>query len=273
MSIIIPVLLVVEYLSFLIYDIFRNRGRYDKLFVIRMMAGGTGAVLALLEMLLSEPFEPCNLLIDVTAAAEMLVTYPCSYEKPSLSFRTALLLDGAVAVSFLVSLIVPSGSLSFKLERLFWSYVVIMVIFTFYFAATAVRRFNGIRMFFRNSAVWHNVEDYSRFIYSMLFLSLGIWSLCAVIVPGDAGNAMAFLTVAVFMVLYAILYLRGLTGRTYVLNPDTERKIKDVLHRQGGGGQEDEQPLRQGDDVHEREEAVPRPVLLHGRHGRASVLQ
>ena len=195
MSIIIPVLLIVEYLSFLLYDISVNRGRLDKHFAIRVMAGGTGTVITFLELLLSEPLEPCNLLVDATAAAEILVTYPCSYEKPSLSFRTALLLDGAVALSFIVSMVVPSGCRSFRLERIFWSYMVIMVIFSFYFVATAVKRFNGIRMFFRNAAVWHNVEDYSRFIYSMLFLSLGVWSLCALIVPGDAGSVMLYLTI------------------------------------------------------------------------------
>ena len=229
MSIVIPVLLIVEYLSFLFYDIIMNRGRYDRHFAIRVMAGCTGIIITTMDAILSIPFEPCNFLVDLTAATEILMIYPCSYEKPVLSFRSALLLDSAIVLSIVITLAIPSGGHSFRCERMFWSYVVIMTVFIFYFVATAVRRFSGIRMFFRNSAVWHNVEDYSRFIYSIIFLSLGILSLCAILVPGDTGIVMVFFSILLFMVLYSVLYMRGLTGRTYVLNQETERKIKDII--------------------------------------------
>lgn len=40
---------------------------------------------------------------------------------------------------------------------------------------------------------------------------------------------MAVSSLLSYMVLYAILYMRDMTGRTFVLNQDTERKIKEII--------------------------------------------
>ena len=60
-------------------------------------------------------------------------------------------------------------------------------------------------------------------------MGLGIYSLCSVLLPGDAGEIMTYTSLAFFMVLYAVLYLRDMTGRTYVLNQGTEEKVKEII--------------------------------------------
>ena len=40
---------------------------------------------------------------------------------------------------------------------------------------------------------------------------------------------MTYTSLAFFMVLYAVLYLRDMTGRTYVLNQGTEEKVKEII--------------------------------------------
>lgn len=98
-----------------------------------------------------------------------------------------------------------------------------------YFLYIAYRRFSGIRAMFRNTAVWHNVEEYSRFLYSIAFMVAGMIFLCA---GTSAGHLKGFLTAVsavMYLALYAILYLRAMTGRTYVINRATEKRIKDII--------------------------------------------
>lgn len=229
MSTVVAFFLIVEYLSFLFYDFYKNRSRRNRQMVIRMLAGLTGALLVVLEVVRRGPVETRYLVLDITVVVEILLFYPCSFEKPGFSLCATLLLEIALVISFVFSLFVPSGKVSFRSERIFFSYIVVLVVFSFYFSAVAAKRFSGIRLFFRNSAVWHNLEDYSRFIYSLVFMGLGIYSLCSVLLPGDAGEIMTYTSLAFFMVLYAVLYLRDMTGRTYVLNQGTEEKVKEII--------------------------------------------
>lgn len=229
MSKIIALSLIVEFLAFLIYDFFKSGSRDARHFAIRTMAGATGVTLIALEFLIPDDISISYLLLDMMAVVEILLLYPCSFEKPSLSLLATLIIVGAVALSFVFSLIVPSSILSFRAERIFFSYVVMLVVFNLYFMSVASRRMGGIRMFFRSSAVWHNLEDYSRFVYSHVFLCLALYSVCAVLLPGDAGIIMTVSCVVLFMVLYGILYLRDMTGRTLILKPDAEKKVKEII--------------------------------------------
>ncbi|MBR5660872.1 MAG: AraC family transcriptional regulator [Bacteroidales bacterium] len=197
--------------------------------VIRLLAGLTGMSLVVLEILRQGPVEIRYLVLDITAVVEILLLFPCSFEKPGFSLSATLLLEIALVISFVFSLFVPAGNVVFRSERIFYSYIVVLVVFSSYFSIVAAKRFSGIRLFFRNSAVWHNLEDYSRFIYSLIFMGLGMYSLCAVLLPGDAGEVMTFTSLFLFMILYAILYLRDMTGRTYVLNQSTEHKVKEII--------------------------------------------
>ena len=229
MSIIIAFSLIVEFLSFLFYDFTKSRTRDIRHFAIRAMAGCTGLALVALEIIMPGPTNMRYLLLDIMAVVEILLLYPCSIERISLSMVTSILIVLAVALSFIFSLVVPSGILSFRSERIFFSYVIMLVVFNVYFMSTAYKRLGGIRMFFRNAAVWHNLEDYSRFVYSHGFLCLALYSICAVLLPGDAGEIMTFSCVALFMILYGILYLRDMTGRTMMLNQGAEKRVKEII--------------------------------------------
>jgi len=229
MPIIISLILIVEYLSFLFYDFFKNRSRGGVYLALRLMAGITGIALIILELSREAPAELKYLVLDITATVEILLFYPCSFEKPSVSLKAAAMVDAVVILNYLYSSLPFSGDFPFRSARIFYSYLTILAIFILYFSLVVSKRFKGIRMFFRNTAVWHNLEDYSRFLYSLVFLSLGIYSLCAVLLPGTAGEVMSLTSVAFLMILYAILYLRDMSGRTYVLNEEVERKIKDII--------------------------------------------
>ena len=229
MSIIIAVSLIVEYVFFFFYDFNKSRSHSSIHLAIRMMAGVTGVTLVIMEMLGEYPPEPRYLVLDIMAAVEILLLYPCSFERADKSLWAVIALDGAVAISFVFSLFVSSRSLSFRSEREFFSYLVILTVLSAHYVSVVSRRLGGIRMFFRNAAVWHNLEDYSRFIYSMVFLALVGLSLCSDILPGDAGEVMECACVVLFMLLYAILYLKVFTGRTLLLPEMTEKKVKDII--------------------------------------------
>ena len=56
--------LIVEYLSFLFYDFYKNRSRRNRQMVIRMLAGLTGALLVVLEVVRQGPVEIRYLVLD-----------------------------------------------------------------------------------------------------------------------------------------------------------------------------------------------------------------
>ena len=229
MATIISILLIAELSFFILFDLLKFGGHAPAHRKIRLVAGATGILLVLLELLLPLPCEPDHLVVDMMIATEILMVFPCSFEKPSLAVKAALAINAFGVLSFLAFAFMPSGHWVFRAQRTVWSYLLILSSFVLYFGVVAVRRFNGIRLFFRNWAVWHTVEDYTRFLYALAFLGLGIYSLCSVSVPGNAGLVMTVGADFMFMGLYAVLYLRALTGRTYVLAVETEDRIKDII--------------------------------------------
>ncbi|MBR4755640.1 MAG: AraC family transcriptional regulator [Bacteroidales bacterium] len=229
MTTIIAVSVIVELSAFLLYDSFRNRGNGSLRLAIRLAAGIAGIILVLIELLQGGKSGTDILLMDMMVATEMLLMYPCSYEKPSFPLKTELA-AGIIAVFYSAGFpFLFPGSPLFRSQRMVLTFIYVMAVFTFHHSAVACRRLRGIRLFFRNSAVWHSIEDYARFLYSMAFVCLGTVSSCAMTVPGDAGLVMTVVCTSSFMALYALLYLRALTGRTLVVDPRTEDRIKDII--------------------------------------------
>ena len=150
LSIVITVLLVGELLLFMVYDFIKNRARRSGHFLIRLLAGGLGIGLILLEVLSDDATQTRYLTLDIMAAVELLLLYPCSFEKTGLSLLVGVLLLVAVIISVIFSLVLSPGSLSFRFERVFFSYLILLLLLSGYYAASISRRFSGIRMFFRN---------------------------------------------------------------------------------------------------------------------------
>lgn len=226
---IIAILVITELLAFLCYDSFRNRGNLSGRLAVRLAAGITGTVLILLEFLAGGECTVDGLMTDMVVVTELLLMYPCSFEKSSLALRTVLSACGLALCCLLGFSILPFGLSLFRSQRQVLTYMLVLTVFGVYLSANSWRRFRGIRLFFRNSAVWYGIEDYARFLYSSAFLCLAAFSACSVSVPGNAGIAVRVACIVLYMALYALLYLRALTGRTFVVGPRTEDRIKDII--------------------------------------------
>lgn len=229
MPTIVASFLLTELAFFLVYDLVKSRRSMSPKLKIRITAGMAGMLLVTMEVMV---FRPCGLnclVADMMLVNGIMVMTPCSFEKPSYAFCAAVIAGAAAVVSNILTGFLPSGSMSFRLQRVVLSYSILIVTLTWYYAAVALRRFKGIRLFFRNIAVWHNIEDYSRFLFLSAYLCLGIMSLCSMSVPGNAGTVLGLITIVLLMVLYAVLFLRSVTGRTFVLDPDTETRVKDII--------------------------------------------
>ena len=221
--------LLMELSFFLVRDLARNHDRRSARLFIRLAAGTAGTVMVLLELLLGRPCQIISLNSDILIAAGILAMYPCSFEKPSLSLKTAVLSSCAGIVLLLVFRFIPPGHNSFRAQRAVITLVVAVAVFIFHYVASAIRRFKGFRLFFRNAAVWYGVEEYSRFLYALAYLCLGMMPLCAYLVPGDAGQVLEAVCSFAFMALYAVLYLKAETGRTFILGEGAEMRIKDII--------------------------------------------
>ena len=229
MQTIAALFLIAELAFFLVYDLVKSRRSVSPRLKIRITAGVTGMLLVTMEILVFRPCGLHGLVADMMLVNGIMVMNPCSFEKPSYAFSAAVTIGAAAALSDILTAFLPSGSMAFRLQRVMMSYSILLVTLTWYYATAALRRFKGIRLFFRNIAVWHNIEDYSRFLFLSAYLCLGILSLCSMSVPGNAGVALGLLTTAMLMLLYAVLFFRSVTGRTFVLDPDTEARVKDII--------------------------------------------
>ena len=229
MTIFITFLTLLELSIFLVYDLRINRGDRSARYAIRLMSSIGGLVLILAEILLPGRLDTPELEVDLSFITAMLVMYPCSFEKPDTSFKAALCLLIFGFVTLLYFRCKSSSTFDFKCQRIVYSFAPMLLFVLSYFLYIAYRRFSGIRAMFRNTAVWHNVEEHSRFLYSIAFMVAGMIFLCA---GTSAGHLKGFLTAVsavMYLALYAILYLRAMTGRTYVINRATEKRIKDII--------------------------------------------
>ncbi len=220
---------IAEYIFFLLRDIRSSKGNRSARFALRMLSVICGAVMILSEMLVFRPLDRQELSLDIAVSAAMLVVFPCSSESTALSME----MSSGLAVTGLASMLLfdtrPVGSLAFRSQRFVLTSAVIIVLCFWYFINVAMKKFSGIRAMFRSSAIWQNVEDYSRFIYLMAFLVIGALSICAVSIPCNFGEVLSSASLMLFLALYALLYLRAMTGRTYIINRQIEKKIKDII--------------------------------------------
>ena len=229
MTIIIVLIALAELLFFFIYDFRISSGNRSERYAIRLMSCVSGIALILLELVL-----PCRtgmpeLAVDLSSATAMLVIYPCSFERPKASFIAAeSLMIYILAVSMFWGF-KSSGSLDFRFQRVVFSFVPLFLFVLCFYLYVAYRRFSGIRSMFRNTAVWHNVEEHSRFLYSMAFLVAGMLLMCGLHVSGPLREVLSIITLLMYLALYAVLFLRAMTGRTFVLSREAEKRIKDII--------------------------------------------
>ncbi len=229
MTILIALLALIELSFFFIYDFILSKGNRSERYVIRLMSCAGGMALILSELAL-----PCRTGMQEVAAnlsmsTAILVMYPCSFEKPKAPLNASACLLVFGLVTFACFAFKPAGSLDFKCQRAVSSFVPMSVFVLCYYLYVAYRRFTGIRMMFRHTAVWHNVEEHSRFLYSIAFLVAGMLFMCGIPASGSWRGFLSASSLLMYLGLYALLYLRAMTGRTYVLNREAEKKIKDII--------------------------------------------
>ncbi len=222
-------LILLELSIFLVYDLRVRKGDRSTRYAIRLMSSIGGIVLILSEVLLPHRLDISELVIDLSLISSMLVIYPCSFEKPDASFKATLCLLLFGFAMLLYFRCRPSGALDFKCQRVVSSFVPMLLFVLLYFLYMAYRRFSGIRSIFRNTAVWHNVEEHSRFLYTIAFMVTGMIFLCASVSAGHLRGVLSVVSLLMYLALYAVLYLRAMTGRTFVLDLATEKRIKDII--------------------------------------------
>lgn len=228
MTTLIALLTLVELLFFFVYDFRINKVNFSCRYIIRLLSSAGGLLLIVSEWILVS-MDTQRLAVDLSFASAVLVMYPCSFEKPDTSLRTSLFL---VISAFLIMLsfgLMPSGNLDFKCQRIVFPFVTILSVVLFYYLYVAFKRFSGIRAMFRNIAVWHNVEDYSRFLYSIMFLVASMIFLCGLPSTGRWRDSFSIVSLLMYQLLYVMLFLRAMSGRTYVLRKGTENRIMDII--------------------------------------------
>ena len=228
MTTIISTLALIEFIFFFCYDLKTGKGNHSKRFWIRIISAVTGILCILAENIIAFPCPLSGLGTDIAFATAILLVFPCSYEKAGLALKTAYVLGFSCLAAILFFGLDPAGT-AFRLERLVISASVCLLVILFYFMAAAGRKLSSVRALFRNNAVWHGLEDYSRSVYSLIFLCITSFGLVSACIPGNAGLALAVVVQVFLLALYAILYLRAVSGRTFAMRKATEDKIKDMI--------------------------------------------
>ncbi|MCR5350941.1 MAG: AraC family transcriptional regulator [Bacteroidales bacterium] len=90
----------------------------------------------------------------------------------------------------------------------------------------SIDRYRQLQPLFRTLAVWHNVENHARLLYS-----LALFLLVALLFSSHAGALWQHWVLLPFsLALYGVLFVRVHTGRTCFLRPAREKEIKDLIH-------------------------------------------
>lgn len=229
MTVILSVSTLVIFSFLLFWDVRHSKGDRSRRFMIRTMAGTGSIALLLAGLLFSRGWNLPSLIVVLMVADEILMMFPCSFEKADTAFKVSI---AVLSVNLVLMAFFPwkgSDDCGLQHRKNLVSVVVTLTSFAGYFISVSIRKFSGIRLLFRNNAVWHNVEEYSRFMYSLLFLGLCIFDTCCTPVPGKFGTVAAFLAVFLHLLLYILLFYRALTGRTLVLQKKTEDRIKEMV--------------------------------------------
>ena len=229
MTIVFASLALIELSFFLVYDFKCSQGNLSERYAIRLMSSAGGVLLIISELMFHSHSGVQGLASDLSSATAMLVMYPCSFEKPGTSLKVAVCLLAISLITLVFFGLKPSGTLDFKGQRVVLSFILMLVFVLLFYLSVAYRRLSGIRAMFRNTAVWHNVEEHSRFLYSLTFLVAGMLFLCGVPASGHLKGLLSCVSLLMYLALYAVLFLRAMTGRTFVLNRETERRIKDII--------------------------------------------
>lgn len=228
MTTILSSLALIEFVFFLCYDFRISKGNHSKRFWIRIISSFSGILCISLENIFVFPCPLYGLVTDVAFAAAVLIIYPCSFEKPDLALKAALLLSVSCLAAILFFDLFPAAA-AFRLERLVVAGSAGLLVLMTCSIASAIRKLSSVRALFRNNAVWHGLEDYSRSVYSLVFLCISSYGLLAACIPGDAGLVIAAVVLALLLALYPVLYLRAVSGRTFAMSRVSEDKIKDMI--------------------------------------------
>lgn len=227
---IILMLLTLSVLSFFMVCDFRlNKWNLTERYAIRLTSCLGGILLVLSSAAFPRMTDMRELVVNLSSVTAILVIYPCSFERSGPALKSALCLLAFSLLTLMRYGFMPSGALAHRCQREMAAFVPMLLFVLSYHLYTAYRRFSGLRAIFRNTAVWHNVEEYSRFLYSMAFMVTGMLFISGANASGNFGDAITVLSLLLYLGLYSVLYLRAMTGRTFVLSVAAENRIKDII--------------------------------------------
>lgn len=146
------------------------------------------------------------------AAGAVLLTLPVAEERARLSCGYALAIAAVCAAGPLLRLRVRS-----------WISAV-MLVHLLYLMHRSVKRYAQLRPLFRHFAVWYNLENHARLLYSLM-----LYLLAQLLPAPSAPRWAAWLHPAACAVLYGLLQIRVRTGHTLFVRRVKELEIKELI--------------------------------------------
>mgnify|MGYP002623088920 FL=1 len=191
-----------------------------KTFVIRVLSLFTLLLLCIMEALPGNSgtgFRP--LCANLIAACGILMLHPLSYEESTKSLRYAILLS-LLSVAAALSGVFPGN------ECLMLTLVTVFV-WVAYCISRSRDKYNNVRMLFRLDFVWCAVEDYSRLFYLLVLCALSVSALTACRFEGPSW--LFFIHLLLLLSFYSAMYVRVYKGRSFVMSPDKEAALKEMI--------------------------------------------
>ena len=229
MTLFLSIAALAVYSILVILDFRLSNGNRDSRFCLRVISCSACMFLIVGEHLFDTLPEMSELTADVFVGDAILLMFPCSFEKPDVSLKFSLAIMAVSVILFFIFSVSSAGWIRYRHQRLVWTSSAILSLCFGYAVAVAVRKFQGIRSLFRSSAVWQNVEDYSRFMCSIVFLGICIMTLASFHVPGDPGVVYQTISFSSLMAFFVFLYVKAFTGRSYLVSKEKEVKIKEMI--------------------------------------------
>ncbi len=227
-TIILTILSVMLFGCMTLRDFKVNRNSWACKRVIRSLSCLACSVLSVLEIAFFGG-RMHGVIVNVAMADALLLMTPCSYEKGSWSLRASFSLVAILVLMDVIFMLTGAVNDSGYETKVILSVIAVNAVTMVFFLISTFQRFRQIRSLFRSSSIWHRIEDLSRLLYLAVYQALCSLSFLLFGTRGEIGQVTEVLFMLALLGLYCLLYMKSLTGASFVLKRSTEDKLKEMI--------------------------------------------
>lgn len=198
---------------------------FSKRFFLRLSALLLMVGLVVLDCLVEKDLPAISfILCCLVAGCALLIMVPSLSEEFNTGKWIIVCSEASFAVIYCIARENDLSSCSFAILA------IIPFILAGFFTCRSVMKFRLVRSLFQADATWVAVEEYSRFFYALVLLSIALLSCLALEMPsGPVSFVAVMILCGCASGLFVILWIRSYSGHTMLISKRKEALVKETI--------------------------------------------